>query len=221
MSTKKYIPRGDLNLLVWAEKLEAYAAANYQRWKVAAPEHILGEALSLYQNKIGDTNDPNRGKIDIFAKNEAKKALIKACREYIQGFLAKNRFVTPEDRVTMGIPIYDTIPTPVLEPTSRATASVVYKDAGILELHIKPVVSESSDKRAEYGVRIYSGVFAESDAQPASGKDLPRSQFTRRKKELFIFQPEQSGKRAFFCLRYENSKGKSGPWGPLVSALIP
>ena len=31
----------------------------------------------------------------------------------------------------------------------------------------------------------------------------------------------EMGKAAYFSIRYENSKGKAGPWGPLASALIP
>ena len=220
MTRKDYIPRGDLNFLMWTEKFMLYALANYQRWKVESPENIIGDSYKLFREKMENASDVNRGKIDVFAKNVAKKALIKACREYIQGFLARNRYVTSEDRATMGIPIYDTVPTPVLDPTGRATAGIIYKGVGILELKIKPE-TVTSDKRAEYGVRIYFGVYADSNTYPTSGMDLHESKFTRRKKELFIFQPDQSGKKAFFCMRYENSKGKSGPWGPLLSALIP
>jgi hypothetical protein len=40
-------------------------------------------------------------------------------------------------------------------------------------------------------------------------------------KEVFDFPAEDSGKTACFCVRYENAKGESGPWGPLFSAVIP
>jgi hypothetical protein len=54
-----------------------------------------------------------------------------------------------------------------------------------------------------------------------AGEDLPHSKFTRRKKERFDFPAEDSGKTAYFCVRYENAKGESGPWGPMFSAVIP
>jgi hypothetical protein len=56
---------------------------------------------------------------------------------------------------------------------------------------------------------------------PVSGTELPHSLFTKRKRELFDFPAEDSGKTVYFCIRYENSKGKSGPWGPIFSAVIP
>jgi len=43
----------------------------------------------------------------------------------------------------------------------------------------------------------------------------------RRRKELFIFPAEDSGKTAYFSIRYKNSKGQAGPWGPVFSAVIP
>jgi hypothetical protein len=46
---------------------------------------------------------------------------------------------------------------------------------------------------------------------PASGDGLPHSKFTRRKRELFDFAQEDSGTRAYFCIRYENAKGDPGP----------
>jgi hypothetical protein len=53
------------------------------------------------------------------------------------------------------------------------------------------------------------------------GTNLPHSRFVRRRKELFIFPPEDSGKTAYFSIRYENSKGQAGPWGPVFSTVIP
>jgi hypothetical protein len=56
---------------------------------------------------------------------------------------------------------------------------------------------------------------------PKGGEDLPFSKFTRRKKELMDFAQEDSGKTAYFCIRYENAKGEPGHWGPMFNAVIP
>jgi hypothetical protein len=82
--------------------------------------------------------------------------------------------------------------------------------------------------RSNYGVRIYwglSGSPTETDRfrvtePPASGRDLPHSRFTRRQKEFFNFDKE-SGNTVYFCLRYENPTGGEGPFGPILSAVIP
>jgi hypothetical protein len=41
-----------------------------------------------------------------------------------------------------------------------------------------------------------------------------------RKKDVVQFDYGESGKNAYFAVQVENG-GKQGPWGPLVSALIP
>jgi hypothetical protein len=87
------------------------------------------------------------------------------------------------------------------------------------------------DARSDYGVRIYYGLSGEPTearrfrAAPSSktGRDLPESLFTRRKKERFDFDGE-SGKTAYFCLQYETPSGGDagkGPFGPILSAVIP
>jgi hypothetical protein len=57
-------------------------------------------------------------------------------------------------------------------------------------------------------------------APPRTGSDLPYSVFTRKKKQRFDFDGE-SGTTVYFCLRYENPTGKAGPFGPILSAVIP
>jgi hypothetical protein len=56
---------------------------------------------------------------------------------------------------------------------------------------------------------------------PADGKGLLHYRFTRRKKELLTFEAAESGMTAYVCCRYENAKGETGQWGPVVSAVIP
>ncbi|MDR2136498.1 MAG: hypothetical protein LBO76_07775, partial [Treponema sp.] len=59
--------------------------------------------------------------------------------------------------------------------------------------------------------------------EPKQGSGLLNSIFSRRKKECFNFEGE-SGSRVYFCLRYENAKGREegqGPFGPVLSAVIP
>jgi hypothetical protein len=54
--------------------------------------------------------------------------------------------------------------------------------------------------------------------EPKTGKDLPYSLFTRRKKERFGFDGE-SGNRVYFCLRYGNAKGDAAAFMP--AAFMP
>jgi hypothetical protein len=42
-----------------------------------------------------------------------------------------------------------------------------------------------------------------------------------RKNDLLQFDYSESGQTAYVAVQIENSGGKQGPWGPIVSALIP
>ena len=221
MSGKNYIPTNNHSFLEWLENLMAYASLHCALWFIANPESFLSELFEDFKTKLEKASDPNCGKVDLFALKEARKKTEKEARDFVQGFLAKNRFVTNEDRVAMRLPIYDSEPTQVNDPTGQAEADITYPGRTQLELRIKHVTGTQQDANANYGYRLYYGIYAHGETLPASGKDLRESIFTRRKKELFTFQPEDSTKTAYFCIRYENSKGKAGPWGPLFSAVIP
>ena len=221
MAGKNYIPTNDHAFLGWLEKLLAYVSMHCTQWFIANPESFLSEYLEDFKTKLAKASDPNCGKVDLFAAKESRRKAEKEARDFVQGFLTRNKFVTDEDRVAMQIPVYDKEPTTVNDPTGQAEADIAYPGRTQLELRIKHVDGTSQDNNANYGYRVYYGVFADSDTIPASGKDLHESKFTRKKKELFTFQPEDVKKTAYFCIRYENSKGAAGPWGPLFSATIP
>jgi hypothetical protein len=177
--------------------------------------------MADFETKLAKMSDPNHGKIDTLEKNTSRKTLEKACREYVQGFLARNPLVTDVDRERLGISVYDTIPTVISIPKVRAMIKVVYKGAGHLELHTAPEGDISEDRRAYHGIKIQFDLFNADAPAPETRDVLNRSVFTRRKKEPFVFQPEDSAKRMYFCARYENSKGQAGPWSTITSAVIP
>ena len=221
MAYKSYVPIKDADFIKWAEKLMEISAENYETWSIAPHEDVIGTTVAVFKQKLARMNDPNHGKIDTFEKNEARKAAEKACRTYVQGYIARNPKVTDTMRGYMGLTVYDTIPTSVADPIGLVTATIKYPNAGALELHIKHVEGTPMDIKANYGFRIYYGVYAADDSMPETGEDLRASKFTRQKKMLFTFNPKDSGKTACFCIRYENSKGKAGQWGSLISAIIP
>jgi hypothetical protein len=70
--------------------------------------------------------------------------------------------------------------------------------------------------KTEYTQRLT----AHGETPPEKPKDLRESFFTKRKKDVIEFDFGDSGKTAYFAVQIEND-GKKGPWGPLVSALIP
>jgi hypothetical protein len=89
------------------------------------------------------------------------------------------------------------------------------------ELGIRLVYGDGNPKDKENkGYRIWYSVIAPGEIPPASPDELRSSFYTQRRKDLIEFDFGDSGKTAYFAVQIEND-GKKGPWGPLVSALIP
>jgi hypothetical protein len=211
----------DTKFLEWLRFLLPYIIAHAERFRILPPDDAFAALVANFELCVQKCLNPNRGKLDISEKNEVRKELEKRSRELVQGFLAKNPYVTKVDRDAMGITVYDTIPTSVPEPRGQAFAEVTYLGKTQHLLTLQHVSSTPSDPKSEHGFRIFCKVCAHGEPIPQSGMDLTESRFSRQKKVQFSFTPEDSGKTAYYAVRYENSKGQSGPWGPLFSAIIP
>jgi len=163
---------------------------------------------------------------------------VKELAEYMRDI--KNRYfkkppLKNEHFIALGLKVPGVIRSPISRPEATSSAEVSYPGVNQLRLHIYRIEGTQTDKRAEYGRRIYWGVLPQGGATleeaaskghylmkpPISGEDLYHSKFTRRAKETIEFQAKDAGSTAYFCIRYENSKGEPGPWGPIFSAIIP
>jgi len=217
----RYIPANDAEYYVWGLNVFNYAILHHQRWGVMAPTKEMLIDLNELKLRVDRCQQPTRSKVDTLEKNTVRSKSEKEMRGYLQGMVARNPNVTDEDRQMMGLPIYDTTPTTVSAPVGLVTATIRYPNEGALELQIRHVDGSPFDKRANYGVNIKYYALPADAPPPEDVRQLYESLFTRRKKVLFTFEKRDANKRAYFCLRYENSKGQAGQWGPMISAIIP
>jgi hypothetical protein len=152
------------------------------------------------------------------------------CHLYYHGFylpstpLAHHRyFLTPplvdSDYISLGLKPHDTTPTASGTPTAQVTIETYL--VGRHELGVKIIyVTGSPADPANKGYRIWYSIVAPGETPPANPDELRKSFFTKRKKDVIEFEFGDSGKNCFMAVQIEN-EGKKGPWGPLVSALIP
>jgi len=203
---------------------------DYVNQKKTAWGHIPAgpiSALTTLHDAFADLLEETSGQrtpAQTHARNAAQAEATRALRAFVNQYL---RFapVNDTDRVAMGIPNRDTIPTTIPPPAIPVIARLTYPSNGLVEVcDIKPD-GVKSDERSKHGVRIYYGIVSETSkyripVRPKSGEDLPHSVFTRRNRYRFDFSTD-NGKEAFFCMRFENSKGDAGPWGKIISGFIP
>jgi hypothetical protein len=211
-------------------------AAKASAWNIPAAELTALKTLTTAAAAALALSQSSARTIVITAQT---KAAFAALAEKMRFF--KNRyFVSPPlldaDYISLGLKPRDTRPTPVPPPTAQAEADITYPAAHTLELRLRPVADTAVDAhRGNHGFRIHYGILPPGGATleaaagprrdllkpPTSGDELPHSRFTRRARERMNFAQEERGKTLYFCVRYENAKGEPGPWGPILSAVIP
>jgi hypothetical protein len=95
--------------------------------------------------------------------------------------------------------------------------------------------TEGPRPAGDYRYAVYVGIMPQGGATleeaaskkrylmrpPRDGDELLHRRSTHRRKTRLLFDAEDAGKTAYACARYENGKGDAGPWGPVVSAIIP
>jgi len=230
---RDYIPWNDLKLIEWVTRFLVYIfrAENCLRWGILEPSPVLQELFQDFTNRHTEVQLGVGGAAKVKEKNVAKAKMVKAIRNFAQGYLARNINVTESDRIAMGLQIYDNIPTVIPVPVTQVEGTLAFRGLGLIEIRDIRPAADKPDARAGHGVRIYYGIMGESPSENASdkfrltaapehGSDLPHSVFTRKRRHLFDFTKNR-GKAAYFCMRYENSKGEAGPWGKIYEAFIP
>jgi hypothetical protein len=125
-----------------------------------------------------------------------------------------------EDFAALGLAPHDTTHTPSEAPTAQVTVETYLVGRHELGVKIVYIAGTPSDP-ANKGYRVWYAVVDHGETPPATPDGLPESFFTKRKNDVVHFKYEDSGKAAYFAVQIENSGGKKGPWGPMVSAVIP
>ena len=127
--------------------------------------------------------------------------------------------LTDADIISLGLKPHDAIHTMSGTPTAQVSIETFLVGRHELGIKIVYVTGDPNDP-ANKGCRVYYKVAAAGSAPPTAPGELIKSFYTKRKKDVMEFEFGDSGKTAFFAVQIEN-EGKKGPWGPMVSALIP
>lgn len=223
MATQSWIPSREHEYVdlcnKWQNVFKIEGITARYNWNTNEVEEVntkINQFMTTYFNYQSDNSTARRVARDI-SRREATAAM----RLFANTSVRYNPNMNETDKLTLGIRPRDTVRTPVSDPDGIAEADIIYTGRMQLTVRVKHLEGTAQDRRANYGCRIYYGIFPVNAPQPETGKDLRESRFTRLKKELFKFEPEDTGKIAWFCIRYENSRGRAGQWGPLVKAIIP
>ncbi|MDR3133692.1 MAG: hypothetical protein LBU42_06675 [Prevotellaceae bacterium] len=169
-------------------------------------------------------DDSHRTKLKTTALYETEKALKASYRMLYTGLLKKNPLVTNDDLTSMSLPKRTAgkrTPAPVPDGYPE-----VWADTSMLrQVKLVFFVFEGRHHRAKpdgvHGAEVRWAVFEQSQSADMDIEKLVHSSFCTRSPLTLNFSGWERGKILYFTLRWENTRGKKGPFGPIKSAVIP
>lgn len=219
-ANRDYIPRSYPAILSWLLNFLSYAVQSASRLNLpAAKIEALQIDIHALQSVYDKAENPNAGKADRLERKEKVAAVVKTVRNFVNAYLRYNELLTDEDRVKMGLHVPDTIATPSGVPTTIPSAKVDTSIILRLTLHYRDSGSTSRAKPA--GVHGCEIRWALLPKPPETTEDLTHTTFSTRSPYTFEFEENQRGKTVYFRLRWENMRGRKGPWGEIVNAIVP
>jgi hypothetical protein len=167
-----------------------------------------------FQTAFEDWRDPSqRSPLKIETLNDRENEFRPIYRQLYTSFLKSSPFVTDEDLISMDMPPrhVGSHPSPVAKK-----APEYYDDTSVhrqLGLYIKGAKPEG-----QHGVEVRWAIL---DEPPTTVEELIHSSFITHSPLILTFDENQRGKKVYFCLRWENTRGEKGPWSDIFNAIIP
>jgi hypothetical protein len=215
-----YIPKALAALTLWADRFVSYFFANAVKWGVS-----ISDATDL-KNMWDDTRELIEKSEDPAQKTHLivnkRKEAVKAFTAKVRGFVnheLRNRAVTDDDRIALGLPIHDTTPTPIGPPTS--TPTLIIDLSSHRQIRFRYQDQDSHSKAKPYGVNGAVVAWGLLTAPPVDQEDLPHTFLATRSPFTMDFREADRGKTLYIALCWQNERGQLGPWSDLQTAIIP
>ncbi|MDR0538119.1 MAG: hypothetical protein LBH04_08810 [Tannerellaceae bacterium] len=216
---KDYIPRRDVDLAEWGKAFVNNIAANAAAWAISQAD--VDDLLNKFQEFdacLRLASSASRTTVITLKKNQAREAFTAKIREMV-GFQLRNPAIGDDDRKTLGLPVRDRTYTRRKRPTTFPILQIKLVIVRMLAItyHERGTIG----KAKPYGVSGALIAFRALDAPPASPTELTQTTFATRSPHRIEFTEEERGKTVYFAACWQNVKGERGPWGPVVSAIVP
>jgi hypothetical protein len=190
-------------------------------WNIPAEwfnDHVLPAQAEWTAAWLDYQNPQTRTKQLTFLKREKRSVLEKLLRQLVQ-LLRYNPSVSTDELRAMGIAIRPSHRTSIAVPSTTPESETDTSLIRHLIIHFRDTGSHSAAK--PHGVHAVEIAWGLLDSPPQNMDAFPhRNQDTHTPFRL-AFEEYERGKTVFFALRWVNTKGETGPWSELHSAIIP
>jgi hypothetical protein len=155
---------------------------------------------------------------DVLAKNKAKEAGMRILRTFNNEFILYSTLVSEQDKVDLGNHPHNP-PSPIPDPPTRPEFYLKILDIMRLAIHFWDQGSVSKAK--PYGIAGAVIYWAILDHVPSGIGELTNSALATRTPYILEFTEQQRGKTVYIALRWQNTKGRTGPASEIQSAIVP
>lgn len=217
----KWIPAREAALVLMCKKWLTFIVdeAMYaeRRWDAGLCK-IVEIALLAYIAAV-DAFTKNDNTENYLTKASAKKAAVKAIRDFARTSVRNNPFLNDELRQELGVHIPDTTPTPQLRPID-APNTTVDGTSSHLQHRVKALNPETGKTGKPTGVHGVRFVWQVGGERPHNGASMLKGQFSRKPDIIVSHDESDRGKPVYYASCYENTKGEAGPWSIVVDAYL-
>ena len=222
-----WLPSNHTELYKQGQLTVEHLVPNLEKMGISgANEEWVKKVFCLHWDKFSEAylaweNPTTRTQLITTTFNDAKAAFVPVYRQLYTGLLKNNPSVTDEDLAAMGLPIRSTDkPTPTPVPTTIPDADVELPSPGVIIVHFFDKGSKNKAKPAGvHGVEI---AWALLEEHPQGDWDkLTSCVFDTKTPYQFTFSGRDRGKKFYFALRWENTRGERGNWSEIYEAIVP
>lgn len=216
MPTQKPFPSKEADLNLYFQAAVPYLTVNSTRLLVSAGNKAtIGLQLTAWNTIYPQSQNANtRTKSIVENKDIAKENLIKTLRTIFADI--PQSALTVEDRNTLNLPAKDGSRTPAAVPTTVPIGQVNTNRR--LE-HTILFTNEDGTQAKPTGVRgcqIWYNI-GEAPTDPSQLKFMATDTASPY---IYKFSGDDAGKNVYYWLRWENTRGETGPWSDVVMATI-
>jgi hypothetical protein len=164
--------------------------------------------------------DPaTRSKLIIDSFIDAEKVFKEAYRQLYMGYLKNNPNVTDTDLEAMGLPKRTSRrkPSPVPTTFPDAVLDTSMPRRIIIHFHDEGKITRAKPK----GVHGAEIKWVVSDIPVKDIRKLVNSSFDTCSPFTLEFNDDERGMHLYLALRWENTRGEKGPFGEIITAIIP
>ncbi|MDR2361317.1 MAG: hypothetical protein LBD91_01145 [Prevotellaceae bacterium] len=217
---RNFIPGSDALFDIWQSNLITKMTASATRFNI--PAAVVTDIVTKqvrWNTAYAAAKDPaTRTKITVKEKQQARDDYEDSLRALTRSYLTYNPAVTDSDRENLELPIHKTTHTPApvateppwLKPNTSLLRHVSFDYGGSELSKTKPT--------GQHGLELIWEIAKE---RPPHVRNLTHSVFDTHTPLVIEFDEEDRGNTLWYTARWENTRGEKGPWGEIVSVIIP